>query len=52
MRAVDTNVLVRLLVRDDTDQVNTAETFVSKGGWVSHVVLAETLWVLDAIYDR
>ena len=52
MRAVDTNLLVRLLVRDDADQVNAAEAFVSKGAWVSHLVLAETLWVLDAVYNR
>ena len=52
MRAVDTNLLVRLVVRDDADQVNAAESFVSKGGWVSHLVLAETMWVLDAVYGR
>jgi len=52
MHAVDTNLLVRLVVRDDADQVNAAEAFVSKGAWVSHLVLAETLWVLDAVYDR
>jgi predicted nucleic-acid-binding protein len=52
MRAVDTNLLVRLLVRDDADQADTAEAFVAKGAWVSHLVLAETLWVLDAVYDR
>ncbi len=52
MRAVDTNLLVRLVVRDDADQANAAEAFVSKGAWVSHLVLAETLWVLDAVYHR
>jgi predicted nucleic-acid-binding protein len=52
MRAVDTNVLVRLLVRDDLDQVKVAESFIAPGAWVSHLVLAETLWVLDAVYDR
>ena len=52
MRAVDTNVLVRLLVRDDFDQVKTAESFIAPGAWVSHLVLAEALWVLDAVYDR
>ena len=52
MHAVDTNLLVRLLVRDDSDQVNAAEAFVSRGAWVSHLVLAETLWVLDAVYKR
>ena len=52
MRAIDTNVLVRLLVRDDEQQVAAAEKFVAKGAWVSHLVLAETLWVLDAVYER
>ena len=52
MHAVDTNLLVRLLVRDDADQVEAAEAFVAKGAWVSHLVLAEAQWVLDAIYDR
>jgi predicted nucleic-acid-binding protein len=52
MRAVDTNVLVRLLVRDDPDQVKTAESFIAPGAWVCHLVLAEALWVLDAVYDR
>ncbi|MBK7236486.1 MAG: type II toxin-antitoxin system VapC family toxin [Sterolibacteriaceae bacterium] len=52
MRAVDTNLLVRLLVRDDAAQVDAAEAFVEQGAWVSHLVLAEALWVLDAVYDR
>jgi predicted nucleic-acid-binding protein len=51
MVAVDTNVLVRLLARDDADQVSAAEAFVSRGAWVSHLVLAETFWVLDSVYD-
>jgi len=52
MRAVDTNLLVRLLARDDAAQVKAAEAFVDQGAWVSHLVLAETLWVLDAVYER
>jgi len=52
MRAVDTNVLVRLVVRDDADQVRAAEEFIASGAWVSHLVLAETTRVLDAVYDR
>jgi predicted nucleic-acid-binding protein len=51
MRAVDTNVVVRLVVRDEVRQVLAAEEFISKGAWVSHLVLAETVWVLDAVYD-
>ena len=52
MLAVDTNVLVRLLVRDDPAQAATADQFIAKGAWVSHLVLAETIWVLQAVYAR
>ena len=52
MRAIDTNVLVRLLVRDDPRQLDAAERFITKSAWVSHLVLVETLWVLDAVYKR
>ena len=52
MLAVDTNVLVRLLVRDDAKQVLAADQAVAKGAWVSHLELAETVWVLDAVYAR
>ncbi|HJW95396.1 MAG TPA: type II toxin-antitoxin system VapC family toxin [Thermoanaerobaculia bacterium] len=51
MRAVDTNVLVRILVRDEEKQVASADAFVAKGVWVSPVVLAETAWVLNDWYD-
>ena len=50
MRAIDTNVLVRLVVRDDPRQVAAAEAYVAKGAWVSHLVLAEATWVLSAVY--
>lgn len=52
MRAVDTNVLVRLVARDDDAQARVAEAFTAPGAWVSHLVLAETLWVLDAVLER
>ena len=51
MLAVDTHLLVRLVARDDADQVQVAENFVSAGAWVSHLVLAEMIWVLDSVYD-
>ena len=51
MRAVDTNVLVRLITRDDMKQVAAAEAFVEKGAWVSHLALVEATWVLSAVYD-
>ena len=52
MRAIDTNVLVRLLVRADRRQLDAAEKFIGTGAWVSQLVLVETLWVLDAVYER
>ena len=52
MRAVDTNVLVRLVSRDDARQVASAEAFVAQGAWISHVVLVEAVWVLSPVYDR
>jgi predicted nucleic-acid-binding protein len=52
MRAVDTNVLVRLITRDDSKQVASADRFVATGAWVSLVALAEAMWVLGAVYDR
>ena len=51
MRAVDTNVLVRLVTRDDARQVAAAEQFVDKGAWVPQLALAEATWVLSAVYD-
>ncbi len=50
MRAVDTNILVRLVTRDDHRQLPIAETFISRGAWVSTLVLAETSWVLATVY--
>ena len=52
MRAVDTNVLVRLLTRDDPKQAAAADAFVGGGAWVSHLVLAETTWVLATVFPR
>jgi predicted nucleic-acid-binding protein len=51
MRAIDTNVLVRLIARDDARQAASADIFVEKGAWVSILALAEATWVLAAVYD-
>lgn len=50
MRAVDTNVLVRLVMHDDEEQLASAIEFVQRGTWASHVVLAEVAWVLREAY--
>ncbi len=57
MFGIDTNVLMRLLVRDNDAQVRAAERFIATHcsaddpGFVSHVVVAEAAWVLGDIYD-
>ena len=52
MRAVDTNVLVRLLTGDSPEQTAIAENYIANGAWVPQLAVAETAWVLAAIYDR
>ncbi|MGD0046791.1 MAG: type II toxin-antitoxin system VapC family toxin [Bryobacteraceae bacterium] len=51
MRAIDTNVLVRLITRDDLRQASSADRFVEKGAWVSVLALAEATWVLTTVYE-
>jgi predicted nucleic-acid-binding protein len=50
VRAIDTNVLVRLAVEDHERQTAAAEHFVREGAWVSTVALAEAVWVLGNTY--
>ena len=50
MRAVDTNVLVRLITRDDATQARAAESFIAGGAWVSLLEVAEIAWVLATVY--
>jgi predicted nucleic-acid-binding protein len=50
MRAVDTNVLVRLITRDDARQLTAAGLFIEDGVWVSILAVAETVWVLRTVY--
>ena len=52
MRAVDTEVLVRLITRDDARQAASADAFIRKGAWVSLLALTEAVWVLAAVYER
>lgn len=52
MGAVDTNVLVRLLVADDPAQTKRAVAFLEahRPVWISTIVLVETVWVLVTVY--
>lgn len=56
MIALDTNVLVRLLTRDDAKQAESARTLLEQYAevddalYVSDIVLAELVWTLDRTY--
>lgn len=57
MRGLDTNVLVRYLVRDDKKQAEKASAYIhkmtasGKRCYVNHVVLCELVWVLESAYE-
>ena len=51
MRAVDTNVVVRFLTRDDPAQASRAKAVIEAGDvFVGTTVLLETEWVLRSVY--
>lgn len=50
MVSVDTNVLVRLVIGDNAEQVRDAELFVGNGAWASLLVVTEAIWVLCSVY--
>jgi predicted nucleic-acid-binding protein len=51
MIAVDTNILVRFLVRDDAEQAFRANSLIRGNEiWISKTVLLETEWVLRSLY--
>ena len=56
MKALDTNVLVRFLTRDDPSQAETVYRLFKRAEnerarfWVPVTVLLETIWVLDSVY--
>jgi predicted nucleic-acid-binding protein len=56
MIGIDTNVLLRLLVRDHETQLRAAERFISthcssdEPGYVSRLVVVEVVWALKGFY--
>ena len=58
MIAVDTNVLVRLLVGDDAEQAGKARQLFDRAAaerrpvWISDTVLVELAWMLGRAYGR
>ena len=52
MRAVDTNVLIRLVTGDEVRQTAIAEQFIENGAWVSVLAVVETAWVLRTWFKQ
>lgn len=51
MRAIDTNVIVRLLTADDAKQANVARSVIEAGDiFIGSTIVLETEWVLRAGY--
>ena len=56
MRGLDTNVLVRYLVRDDKRQAALSSSYIGRaiaGGescFINHIVLCEIVWVFESAY--
>lgn len=57
MAGLDTNVLVRYLVRDDVKQAKMAADAIKKAitsdgrCFINHIVLCELVWVLESAYE-
>ncbi len=50
VKSVDTNILVRIIVRDDLKQAEIADGVLQSGVHVPLTVLLETAWVLSTFY--
>ena len=57
MKAIDTNILVRLLIQDDKKQAKVVQTLFNEAEqnkqsyFVTLLVILELIWVLEAVYD-
>ena len=57
MKGLDTNILVRYLVRDDQKQAQKASSFINKVAstglvcYINALVLCELVWVLESAYS-
>lgn len=57
MKALDTNVLIRFLTKDDEQQAETIYRLFKQAEsgkeefWVSLLVVLETLWVMESVYE-
>lgn len=51
MKAIDTNLLVRVITKDDPVQTRLAQATLEGSVFVPHSVILETEWVLRSRYD-
>ncbi len=57
MKGLDTNVLVRYLVKDDKQQAEKASAYIHEAAasgencFIGNIVLCELVWVLESAYD-
>jgi predicted nucleic-acid-binding protein len=52
VRAIDTNVVARLLTEDDPGQVAIAADIIAGGVFISDTVLLEVGWLLQSVYRQ
>jgi predicted nucleic-acid-binding protein len=50
MKAIDTNVVIRIVTADDPVQTPIARALVPGNVFISHTILMETEWVLRSFY--
>lgn len=54
MIGLDTNIIIRIITRDDTSQLENAWKFIQKNShssfYISTIVILEVSWVLAAVY--
>ena len=48
MIALDTNLVVRILIYDQQSQASRTRAAAEAGGFISNSVILETAWVLEA----
>ncbi len=51
MRAIDTNVIVRLIARDDPNHLSIVETLIDEPFLLLPTVILESVWVLESRFD-
>ncbi len=57
MKGLDTNILVRYLVKDDKKQAEKAVAYIRKAAasgescFINNIVLCELVWVLESAYE-